>query len=79
MSHDEVQRSPHRRVLLTKKTDPFLTMGFAVSVGAGSGILYKVAIATSPASHLSLAITGAALVIMGGLLLFAGGWRTFRP
>jgi ABC-type uncharacterized transport system permease subunit len=79
MSQDEVRRGLHRRVLLTRKADPFFTIGFAVCMGAGFGILYRVIVSSTIANHPSHVVTGVLLMVMGIVFLCIGGWRTALP
>jgi ABC-type uncharacterized transport system permease subunit len=79
MSQDEVRRGLHRRVLLTRKADPFFTIGFAVCMGAGFGILYRVIVSSTIANHPSHVVTGVLLMVMGIVMENSSSFQKRAP
>ncbi len=73
MSRHEVGAAQQRRIFSNKKIDPLLTIAAAVAFGVGGALIYRSSFAPS------LIALGTALVIGGGVLLAAGGWRTIVP
>jgi len=78
MSQNEVHTDSQRRILLTKKADPFLTIGSMCCLGFGASLLYNAATVAAKANHTGLIVTGMLLLVIGGIFLIKGGWRTFR-